>query len=238
MALLGMPSNSVGFGGLHHHHAALALDRAHPEGAIRTGAREHDAHGALVLVCGERAEKEIDRQALAAGRGGLEQLQRAVEEGHVAIGRDDVGAVGLDDHAVLDFEHLHAGVAPDQVGEDALVIGREVLHQHESHARVDFGRHAGEEGLERGETAGGGADADDGERRMRQGRGNRTLGRRGRRRGVLRLRNRFGGGACRRGFGFAGLTGFVVESKNCLLIHKNLLLANRQREHVEGDSET
>jgi hypothetical protein len=99
---------------------------------------------------------------MPAGGGGFHQLERAVQKGHVAIGRDDVGAVGPDGHPVLDLEDLHAGVAPDEVAEDALVVRRQVLHQHKGHARIGVGGHAGEEGLERRQPPGGGADADAG----------------------------------------------------------------------------
>ena len=155
-----------GFRVLRHRHAALALDRAQPQGAVAAGAREHDADGPFVLVLGQRAEEEVDRQALAAWRGGLEELQLPVQEGHVAVGRDDVGAVGLHRHPVRDLEHLHAGVALDQVGEDALVVGGQVLHQHERHAALGVGGHAGEEGLEGREPSGRCANADDGKGRL------------------------------------------------------------------------
>ena len=154
-----------GFGVLRHDHAALALDRPHAQGAVAAGAGEHDADGPLVLVLGQGAEEEVDRQALAARRGRFQQLQRAVQKGHVAVGRDDVGAVGLDRHPVLDLEDLHAGVALDQVGEDALVVRGQVLHQDKGHAGIGVGGHAGKEGLERRQPPGRSADADDGESR-------------------------------------------------------------------------
>ncbi len=173
MALRGMPSYSRDFGFLGHDHAALALDRPHAQGAVAAGAGEHDADRPLALVLRQRAEEEVDRQALAARRRGLEQVQLAVQEGHVAVGRNDVGAVRPHHHAVLDLEDLHAGVALDQIGEDALVVGREVLHQHEGHAGIRVGRDGGEERLEGRQTAGRGADADDGEGRLGRWLGNR-----------------------------------------------------------------
>jgi hypothetical protein len=76
------------------------------------------------------------------------------------VGRDDVGAVDRHRHAVLDLEDLHAGVAPDQVGEDALVVRGQMLHQYEGHAGIGVRRHAGEKRLKRSQAAGGGAHAD------------------------------------------------------------------------------
>ena len=127
---------------MRHDHAAFALDGPHPEGAVAAGAGKDNADGAFALVLGERAEEEVDRQALAARGNRFQQLQRAVEKRHVAIGRNDVGAIDLDHHPVFHFKHLHAGVAPDQIGQDALVVRRQVLNQDEGHARVGVGRHA------------------------------------------------------------------------------------------------
>ena len=162
MALRGMPSYSVDSGFWTIDHAALALDRPHAQRAVAAGAREHDADGPLALVLGQGAEEEVDRQAQAARRGRFQQVQRAIQKGHVVVGRDDVGAVGLHRHPVLDLEDLHAGVAPDQVGQDALVVRGQVLHQDKGHAGIGVGGHAGEEGLERRQPPGRRADADDG----------------------------------------------------------------------------
>ena len=93
-------------------------------------------------------------------------MQGTVQKGHVAIGRNDVGAVGLDRDAILNFKDLHAGIAPDQIGEDALVIRRQMLHQHKGHARILIGWHAGKEGLKSRQTTGGSTNADDGKMRM------------------------------------------------------------------------
>ncbi len=150
-------------GRLGHHQPAFALDRPRAQGAVAAGTREHDTDGSLTLVLCQGAEEEVDRQTQPARRRGLEQAQRAVEERHVVTGRDDVGAVGFDPHAVLDLLDLHAGVALDQLGKDALVVRRKMLHQNEGHAGLDIARNGREEGLERGQAAGGGADADDGE---------------------------------------------------------------------------
>jgi hypothetical protein len=98
----------------------------------------------------------------------FQQLQGAVQEGHVAVRRDDVGAVGLDLHPVLNLEDLHAGVAPDEVGQDALVVRGQVLHQHKGHARIGVGGHTGKEGLERPQPPGRCADADDGKMLLRR----------------------------------------------------------------------
>ena len=162
----GAAGHAVELGGgrvLGHDHAALALDGADALGPVAAGAREDDADGALVLVLGQGAEEEVDGQTLSPGRRGLEELEGTVQEGHVAARGDDVRAPGLHRHPVLDLEDGHAGVAADELREEALVVRSQVLHQDEGHRRGDVGRDGGEEGLEGRETPGGGANAHHGE---------------------------------------------------------------------------
>jgi hypothetical protein len=66
-----------------------------------------------MLVLGQGAKEKINGEPDAAGYGGLQQLQRAVHKRHIAIGRDNVRAVRLDHHSVLDLEDFHPGIATD-----------------------------------------------------------------------------------------------------------------------------
>ena len=68
--------------------------------------------------------------------------------------------VGLHHHAVCHLNHLHAGAALDQLGEQAFVVWVQVLHQHKGHAGVNTGGHAGEKSLNRRQATGRSADAD------------------------------------------------------------------------------
>ena len=154
------------FGILCHRHAAPAFDRPHSLRAVAARAGEHDADSAFMLVLCERAEEEVDRQAMTARRGRFQQVKRTVQKGHVAVGRNDVGAVGLDRHPVFNLEDLHAGIALDQVGENAFMVRGQVLHQDKSHAGLGLGRHAGKESLTRRQPARRRADADDRELRL------------------------------------------------------------------------
>ena len=142
-----------GLRALRHDHAALALDRPHAERAVTAVTGKHDADGPLVLVLRQRAEEEVDGQPLAARLGRWQQLQRAIEKRHVVVRRDDVGAVRLHDHPVLHLEHLHPRAAADQVGQDALVVRCQMLHQHEGHPRLGLGRHPREKRLERRQSS-------------------------------------------------------------------------------------
>ncbi len=137
-----------GFGVLNHDHAALTLDGPHPQGAVTAGAGQHDDDGQLMLVLGQGSEKKINRHTVAPGRAGFEQLKGSIQKGHIPVGRNDVGTVGLDRHSVLDLENQHAGIALDKVGEDTFVVRGQMLHQNKGHARIDIGGHAGKKGFE------------------------------------------------------------------------------------------
>ena len=89
------------------------------------------------------------------GAGG--QAQLLIRDGHEGVGRDDVNLVGLHPGAVLHLAHRHFGQLGQELGQEGLVRGVQVLHHHEGHARVG-GQHREElgQGLV---AAGRGADA-------------------------------------------------------------------------------
>jgi hypothetical protein len=148
-------------GQLGQHQPALCLHGEDAERAVAARAREDDADRQLLLRFSECAEEEVDGEAEPAVYRRFQQLQVAVEQGEVAPGRDDVHAVDADLHVLLRFEDLQVRQLRDELGEDALVLGREVLDQHERHSGELPGRKAREEGLERRESTRGCADADD-----------------------------------------------------------------------------
>ncbi|EDY16639.1 hypothetical protein CfE428DRAFT_5752 [Chthoniobacter flavus Ellin428] len=103
----------------------------------------------------------IDRHVHAHVFAAAHELEAIPGQDRVGVWREDVNVVGLESHAVADFPDGHAGDAGEEFRELALVSGIEMHDDHETHAGV------GGEMLEQGEggleTAGGGADADDGE---------------------------------------------------------------------------
>jgi hypothetical protein len=126
-------------GRLGHDQSALALDRPRPQGAVAAGAREQDTDRPFVLIERQRAEEEIDRQPQSLRPVGSSRRSVPWNSAMSRLGRDDVGAIRLDPHPVLDLLHAHTGIAFDQFGEHALVIGRQMLHQHEGHAGLRSG---------------------------------------------------------------------------------------------------
>ena len=148
---------------LGHGHTAFTLDCPYTKCAVRTCAGKHYADGAFMLIMGKRPKEEVNRQSLSAGSGWLHKLECAIEKSHVAIGWNDVGAVGQNLHPVFNLKDQHAGVTTDEVGKDAFVIRSQMLHQNKGHTRIGVGRHAGEEGFKCRQATGGGANADNGE---------------------------------------------------------------------------
>ena len=72
------------------------------------------------------------RAHLTAGR----QVQDALRDGHVRVAGDDVDVIRLHRHAFGHLDQRHGRGPSEQLAQLALVLGIEVLHQHESHARM------------------------------------------------------------------------------------------------------
>ena len=148
---------------MRHDHAAFSLDGPNAQGAVATGAGQHDADGAFALILGQRPEEKVYWQTQSALREGFQQLQGAVYKRHVAVGRDNVDAIGFYRHAVFDFNDGHAGAVLNKFGEQAFVVGCQVLNQNKGHAGVNVDGHAGKERLKSRQAPRRGTDADNGE---------------------------------------------------------------------------
>ena len=143
-------------GALHQHQAARVLDGADAQRAIAARARQHHAHGLLLQALGQRGHEKVNRQAQPARGAGGQQLQGAVDQRHVAVGRHHINGVDLQRHAVLHFKHRQAGVLAHDFGQAALKVRRQVLHQHKGHARRRV-LQAGKKSFKSGQPTGGGA---------------------------------------------------------------------------------
>ena len=64
---------------LHQHQPPLALDRAHAQRAVGSGAGEYYAHRRVARFLCQRPEKVVDREPQVAWAGRIEQLQPLVE---------------------------------------------------------------------------------------------------------------------------------------------------------------
>lgn len=110
---------------LHQHEAARLLYRPHAVRAVGPGAGKHDGEGVVVLG-GQRAEKQIDRKPLAPWL--VEACRRdfMVGEDEGPIRRDDVDVVRLERHRSVDGGYRHAGARAEDAAEFAVHPRREV----------------------------------------------------------------------------------------------------------------
>ena len=146
--------------------AAFRLDRLRSERPVRARPGQDHADRPAALGLGQRAQEGVDRQVAAARGDARDQLQHTPFEGDVALPRGDVDVVGLDCRVLLELGDRHPAALGQQLGQDALVVGVQVLHEHVGHARVV--RQRSQQQLERVQAAGRGTDADDREGAFRQ----------------------------------------------------------------------
>jgi hypothetical protein len=105
----------------------------------------------------QRSEKSVDRTAIFARRHWRRNPQHVAFEGQRCIRRDHMNLIGHKRRLVLRLYDLHGGVWPQQLNQQAFVVGIEVLHEDKDHTGV--GRHVVEEVSECGEAARGRPDA-------------------------------------------------------------------------------
>ncbi len=117
------------------------------------------------LIFRQRAQKGIDRHALASRLLGDRELQHAVENGHLAVGWNHIDMVGGDGYLIQRFHHRHRGAALEDFRQEAFMAGIEMGNQHKGHAGIF--RTGTEKRFERLQPAGGSADADNGQYRKR-----------------------------------------------------------------------
>src|SRR5581483_8184714 len=106
----------------------------------------------------------IDRALVPTLLDGLTEVKPALAEGQRETGSDDINMVWLDRDAILDLNDRHGGVTAQNLGHEALMLRRQVLHDDEGHAAV--GRSPVEKGFQRLDTPGRSADAYDRERQI------------------------------------------------------------------------
>ena len=144
---------------LHQGDPVLALDRPEPGGPVRRGPGKDYADRLATALVRERAKKRVHRQV--GLRPALDEDQLLTGEGDIGVRRNHVDVVRLDAHAVLDLNDLHRGRLGERLAEEARVSRIEMLDEDERHSGVR--RKRLEELRKRFESAGGGANAHDGE---------------------------------------------------------------------------
>ncbi len=63
-----------------------------------------DSDRVTALICGQRAQKDVDGGVDRSRLFAFRDMQQTFDDGHLAIARDDIGAVGRDRHAVFHLD--------------------------------------------------------------------------------------------------------------------------------------
>ena len=146
------------FGRLDDDHPVLLLDGPDAVGAVRPGAGQDDRYAPVLIGLGQGAEEYVDRvidMLVVIFR----QMQFIALDLQVVFGRDHVDMILLDPHTVDCFDHRHGGILAQDLPEQALMVGREVLDDDIGHIRIPG--QEGKELLQGFQAAGRRADADD-----------------------------------------------------------------------------
>src|SRR5262245_19434583 len=113
---------------------AHRFDFAQPDGPVGGGPGKDDSNRPVLGVLGQRPKKKVDRHELPVVPGTGNQVQLALLDPHVSIGRDDVNMVGLEQHAITDLYYGKSRRAAEKMRKNTLMLGGQMLNQHDRHA--------------------------------------------------------------------------------------------------------
>ena len=116
---------------LRHRDAAGRFDLAYAQRAVGRRARQDDADRARSGSVGQRGEERVDGRVLGAIVGACAQMERPADDDHLRVRRNHVDVIRLDVQAVRGLHDRHRRLARQQRDERALMLRREVLHEHD-----------------------------------------------------------------------------------------------------------
>ncbi len=149
----------VGLGRLlHHDDAAGFLDGTDPRRAVRTGARQ-DHGDAVAAGSGDGAEEHVDRCPVPARLGEGPGRDAVAFDHQLAVGRDDVDAIGRQGRPVVDPQDRHSGANGKDLAEHTRLVGREM--ENDDVGEPEIGREVTKQPLQGRDAAGRGADGTD-----------------------------------------------------------------------------
>ncbi len=144
---------------MRHHHPEILFDGLHAQRAVAPHAGKNNPDGFFLLVGRQVPEEEVDGHPLSPGHDRFQQLQFAVQDREVRIGRNHIDAILADLHPIFHLGHRHLGVPGQEFGHHALVRWLKMRHQHERQPGIRG--QVREELLEGLQAARGGTHADD-----------------------------------------------------------------------------
>jgi hypothetical protein len=143
---------------------SVLLERLETERPVAAAAGEHDTYRVLSVVLGEGGEEHIYRGAFTLRNPGVPKAEPPLIDSQDRGGWQNVDMLRFDRLVVSCVDHRHSGSAPKDLGQQAVVVWRQVGDDHKGHAVL--GRHGSKKSLQRLDPAGRGTDAHD--RKMRR----------------------------------------------------------------------
>lgn len=115
----------------------MLLDRAQALRPVVAAAGKDHARGVLALILGKRHEEAIDGGAVPGQLCWLREAQSSIRDRQAGVLQNDVDMIRLDSDVAFDLMHRHGRHALQELGQDAAVVGGEMLDQNEGQAAVD-----------------------------------------------------------------------------------------------------
>gem|GEM_PF-2189069 len=143
---------------LRQHQPSFTLDLAQPYRSVSTHTGKNDCHCQILEILGQGAEEKVNRQPWPSVFGDVPELERAVENGEVFVGRNGVDVVRRSLHVAGSRHNRHAGCLLNQLVQQALAVRIGMGDQHKGHARINW--HVPEEGFNRRQPTSGCAQSD------------------------------------------------------------------------------
>jgi hypothetical protein len=135
-AACGMEANSAVAPVLRKCHAARGFDGFDSRRAVRTRAGEDHADGPASALLGQRPQEPVDGHVQSRRLRAGSQSQRPLRDGQIGVRRYHVHVVGLHRHAVGRLADRHGGGSRKDLGQHAVVLGIEMLNEHDGQAGV------------------------------------------------------------------------------------------------------
>jgi hypothetical protein len=121
---------------LRKRHSALRLDLRHPERPIRPQPRKNHSDRMVTLLLRQRPHEIVNGHVRRARFASRSQFQCMVVNRHRTVRRDYVHMIRLHAHSVLHLRHLHRRFFRQQFRQETLVLGVQVLDDHEGHPGI------------------------------------------------------------------------------------------------------
>ena len=124
-------------GVLSDNQSGAVFDIAQTKTSIRTCSRQDDRRRPRAIVNSHRPQQEIERQARTMRSIRQRDVQRALPNGEIGTGGNDVNMIGFNSEPIICFEHLHKCVGCQQINEQTLMSWIKMLDQNEGHAVIN-----------------------------------------------------------------------------------------------------